>query len=427
MISIPLTDTLVPHVHTFANGRKLYYFPSDTELVKIDLLNEAGSAYQTQPLVAAATNKLFVGASEKMTAEQVSEFLDFRGIIIESNNTVLHSTTTFYTLSRHLDDLLPVIDDLVHIPAFPEREFNVYRRERKQKIMASQQKSSDMARRLFYEVLFGRNHPLGSYATPEDADRLNLDAVKQHFSSYYHAGQMNIVLAGHVDDRLLFSMENILGNNLSEKTKHATSPNARINSLAVKTQHTASLQMGHRDYLIAGAVQTSLRIGRVLPLQWDNPDYARLMLLITVLGGYFGSRLMSNLREDKGYTYGIYARTQIYRGVIVFYITADVAGTAADDAEKEILHELQRLVDEPVSDEELDLVRTVLAGDFLRSVDGIFERSSRFCDMLGTDITEQLTDNIRQVIKDTTPADLQRLAASYLSPGMMTVCRAGAL
>ena len=151
MISIPLTDTLVPHVHTFANGRKLYYFPSDTELVKIDLLNEAGSAYQTQPLVAAATNKLFVGASEKMTAEQVSEFLDFRGIIIESNNTVLHSTTTFYTLSRHLDDLLPVIDDLVHIPAFPEREFNVYRRERKQKIMASQQKSSDM---FIDEVLF---------------------------------------------------------------------------------------------------------------------------------------------------------------------------------------------------------------------------------------------------------------------------------
>ena len=136
---------------------------------------------------------------------------------------------------------------------------------------------------------------------------------------------------------------------------------------------------------------------------------------------------MSNLREDKGYTYGIYARTQIYRGVIVFYLTADVAGNVADEAGKEIMHELQRLVDEPVPDEELDLVRTVLVGDFLRSVDGIFERSARFCDMLGTDITEQFTDNLREAILTTTSADLQRLAATYLAPQQMTVCRAGAL
>lgn len=136
---------------------------------------------------------------------------------------------------------------------------------------------------------------------------------------------------------------------------------------------------------------------------------------------------MSNLREDKGYTYGIYARTQVYRGVIVFYITADVAGSAACEAEKEIMYELQRLVDEPVSNEELDLVRTVLAGDFLRSVDGIFERSTRFCDMLGTDLDERFTDNLREAIQTTTPADIQRLAANYLAPEQMIVCCAGAL
>ena len=146
MISIPQTDTLLPQVHRLSSGRKLYCFPSATELVKIDFLTEAGSAYQSQPLVAAAANKLFSVASERMDAEQLSEFFDFRGILVESNNTVLQSSATFYTLSRHLGDLLPVLDDLVHAPAFPEREFDVYRRERHQKIMASQQKSSDMAR-----------------------------------------------------------------------------------------------------------------------------------------------------------------------------------------------------------------------------------------------------------------------------------------
>ena len=423
MISIPPTDTLLPKSHRMANGRKLYYFPSATELVKIDFLNEAGSAYQSRPLVAAAANKLYTVACEGMSAEQLSEFFDFRGIIVENNNTVLQSATTFYTLSRHLGDLLPVLDKLVHAPAFPEREFDIYRRERKQKILASQQKSSDMARRLFYEALFGINHPLGCYATPEDADSLTLEAVNQHYSNCYHPGDMTIVLAGHVDDRLLNAIDKYYGQDLSVETHLA----AAKNPLTIETQHAASPRTKRCDYLINSAVQTTLRIGRILPLRWDDPDYARLMLLVTALGGYFGSRLMSNLREDKGFTYGIYARTQIYRGVIVFYITADVAGNAAEEAEKEILHELQRLVDEPIRDEELDLVRTVLAGDFLRSVDGIFERSARFCDMLGTDITEQLTDNIRIAINETTAVQLQELAQRLLNPADMTVCRAGAV
>lgn len=417
MISIPQTDTLLPQVHRLSSGRKLYCFPSATELVKIDFLTEAGSAYQSQPLVAAAANKLFSVASERMDAEQLSEFFDFRGILVESNNTVLQSSATFYTLSRHLGDLLPVLDDLVHAPAFPEREFDVYRRERHQKIMASQQKSSDMARRLFYETLFGFDHPLGTYATPEDADRLSLEAVRKHYADYHRVGDMDIVLAGHIDDHLLAAIDDRFGHDTpSDSQKHLS-------------LHSSSLPFtpSHSQFSIPSSVQSTIRVGRILPLRWNDIDYARLTLLVTLLGGYFGSRLMSNLREDKGYTYGIYARTQIYRGVIVFYLTADVAGNVADEAEKEIMHELQRLVDEPVPDEELDLVRTVLVGDFLRSVDGIFERSARFCDMLGTDITEQFTDNLREAILTTTSADLQRLAATYLAPQQMTVCRAGAL
>lgn len=423
MISIPPSDSLLPHVHPLANGRKIFFFPSATELVKIDLLSEAGSAYQEHPLVAAAANKLFTVAGGTMDAEQLADFMDFRGIIVENNNTALQSTATFYTLSRHLDALLPVMDALVHSPSFPEREFDIYRRERKQKILASQQKSPDVARRLFYEALFGFDHPLGTYAVPEDADRLILSDIKKHYATYHKAGGLNIVLSGHIDDSLLAAMENLCRGTMPATDKRKTFSFKGLPCHANGRQKTPL----RSEAAIPGAVQATIRIGRVLPLAWNDADYAQLMLLVTLLGGYFGSRLMSNLREDKGYTYGIYARTQIYRGVIVFFITADVAGSAVDDAEKEIIKELQRLVEEPVADEELELVRTVLAGDFLRSVDGIFERSTRFIDMLGTDLDERFTDNLRTALATTTPAVLQRLAAAYLSPDAMTVCRAGAL
>lgn len=417
MISIPPSESLLPRTHRMANGRMLYWFPSQSiELVKIDLLSESGSAYQSHPLVAAAANRLYSVAGGGMSAAEVAEFFDRRGILVDSNSNVLHCTTSFYTLTRHLHELLPVVDGLAHSPSFPQEDFDIYRRERRQKIASLQMKSADMARRLFYATLFGANHPMGAYAVPDDADRLSLSAVRSHFAERHRPGDLTIILSGHVDDRLLQAIDDRFGHD---------SPSVGL----PRTTFVGTPQVPptRQDMPIAGSVQTTLRIGRVLPLAWDDPDYARLTLLVTVLGGYFGSRLMSNLREDKGYTYGIYARTQIYRGAIVFYITADVAGSAAKDAEKEIMHELQRLADEPVSDEELDLVRTVLVGDFLRSVDGIFERSTRFCDMLGTDLTERFTDNLRAAIQETTPADLQRLAATHLAPQQMTVCRAGAL
>ena len=134
---------------------------------------------------------------------------------------------------------------------------------------------------------------------------------------------------------------------------------------------------------------------------------------------------MRNIREDKGYTYGINARTQIYRGCIVFYITADVAANTADDAIGQVFHELEQLAHEPVSDEELTLVKNVLVGDFLRSVDGIFELSSRYCDMQANGVDERLTDNLRTAIKDTTATELQELAQRLLRVEDMTVCTAG--
>lgn len=421
MVEIPAISTLLPEKHHLSNSRTLYAFPSDsTELVKIDFLYEAGTGYQPQKLVAGAANNLYTVASREMDARQLAEFFDYRGIIVDNNSDVLHCSSSFYTLHRHLDALVPVLEGLVHRPAFPEEEFEVFKNKRRQKLLALRQQSSEVARRLYYTALFGPDHPLGRYADPEDADRLDLDTVKQFYEEYHRGGNMDIVVSGKVDDRLLTALDESFGHDTP------SDPQTHQPYLTLGSSNTQAIKQSNNQS-IKNAVQTTLRVGRILPLQWDDPDYAHFMILTTLLGGYFGSRLMSNLREDKGFTYGIYARTQIYRGVIVFFITADVAASAADAAEKEILYELQRMIDEPVSKEELDLVKVVLAGDFIRSVDGVFERAARFGDMLGTRVTEQLTENLREALESVTPQQLQQLATRLLRSDQLCVCRAGAL
>ncbi len=412
MIVLPATETLVPRVVSLGGGRAMQVFDSNIDLVKLDFLYEAGSLYQPQLLCAAATNKLMTVATEGMDANALSEFMDFRGVILEPNNTLTHSTLTVYMLRRYAADVLPVVADILQRPALAEDDFRLWQVNRRQELATIEQRTPDMAHRLFFNSLFGPKHPLGRYARVSDVDALALETVKNYFREHYGKGPCGIVAAGNVDDNLV----ELVGRYFGEMSR----PDAR--GADVKEVNVG----GRCEKKMDGAVQTSLRVGRFLPLKWDDPDYARLMLLVTALGGYFGSRLMTNLREDKGYTYGTYARTQLYRGAIVFYVSADVADGTAEAAVGEVMKELNRLCEEPMDEEELQLVKTVLVGDFLRSVDGVFERSTRYCDMLGASVTEQLTDNIRMAINETTAVQLQELAQRLLKGEDMTVCLAGA-
>ena len=417
MVSLPDTATLLPQEHPLATGGTLYAFPSaSTDLVKIDLIHEAGSAYQPQPLCAAAANRLFAVASDDMDARQVAEFMDYRGIVVDHNPDILTASTSVYFLRRYLDELLPVLQQLLLHPAFPQDDFEVFLSKRRQELQAMQRKTREVARRLFYQTLFGTDHPLGRYAEPDDADRLDRETVVCFFHRRYRSRQL--IVSGNIDAELIEKVTESLAPLQVEESK-----NPKVEDL-ISTFH---YQLSTIKVAVPGAVQTTLRVGRILPLRWDSVDYARFMLLTTLLGGFFGSRLMSNLREDKGYTYGIQAHTQIYRGVIVLYITTDVAASAADAAEEEIRRELQRLCDEPVGDDELAMVKTVLIGDFIRSVDGVFERSERLRSMLATDVDETFTDNLREALQTTTADHLLQLSRRFLQPADMLYCRAGAI
>ena len=208
---------------------------------------------------------------------------------------------------------------------------------------------------------------------------------------------------GYIDDALLTLADQYLSPVEEVPVAEPVLPAPHSNNQALKQSS------------IPNAVQSTIRIGRILPLPWDSTDYARFLVLNTVLGGYFGSRLMSNLREDKGYTYGIYSMTQIYRGSIVFFLTADVAAEATQSAVDEIFQEIKRLQQQPVTDEELDRVRNYMMGDLIRSIDGVFDISERYRHIAATHVTEQLTANLLDAILHVTPDQLQTLAQTYLT------------
>ena len=408
MLTPPSLAPLIPQQHRLSNGNILYYFPNDNlDLVKLDFTVEAGSAYQQLKSQAHAANQLFGEATTLHDAPTIAEFLDFRGIVVERMTDTCQGNISYYFLRKYADELFPLLREMFDHPEVTPQLFEAYVAQRRQKIAMGFQQTNYVARNRFYELLYGFDHPLGCYATVSDLDLLTLDSVYQFLRRHYSLAHAHIVLAGHVDEDLLTLADRYF------------SPEAPTGEHPVRLQLPAPAPVVSAEVspavLMPSAVQSSLRIGRVLPMAWHDPHYAQFMVLSTVLGGYFGSRLMSNIREDKGYTYGIYSQTQVFRDSIVFFITAEVAAHATQPAVQEVMCEIDRLQQQPIPEEELERVRNVMMGDFIRSIDGTFELSERYRQMYFTDVTEQLTTNYFDAVQHVTPAQLQALAQHLLT------------
>lgn len=421
----PLTSSsisregLEPLRHALPKGGWVNYFvDTHIDIVKIDFIFPAGSALQQKRLQATAAIRLVTEGTKQHSAREIAEFMDFRGIVIEKNIDEVSTTLTVYSLRRYLDDLLPLLREIIVEAAYPEEEFRLYVDKRKQHLLGEMMRTSVVARNLFYERLYGSEHPLGQHAIPEDFDKLTVEDVRSFHRDYLKPEDATIVVGGNVDELLLELFDKHFGDFATSASSLSSIeiPSPSVDSANLYTQ------IRHK---LPGAVQNTLRVGRILPMRWNDMDYARFMVLCTILGGYFGSRLMSNIREDKGYTYGIYSQTRICRGSLLFSIMTDVASDVADAALDEIMYELRRLCDVPVGEEELELVKRCMLGDFMRSVDGVFERSERYVQQMTAGIDESFTDNYFRAIDTVTPEELQHIAKQLLRPEELLIVNVG--
>ena len=407
---------LVPGCFVMRNGQTIAYFAdNNVELLKVDFVFEAGTALQEKKLQAASAINLVTEGSAHHSAREIAEFMDYRGIIVEKSNDEVSATLTLYFLPRYVEELLPVVAEMLFEPTYPEEELAIFVAKRRQKLLTEMQRTSFLARRRYYECLYGATHPLGSYAVPSDFDLLTVEDVRDFHDRYLTPSRMRIVIGGAVSESVLKAFDRVFGGMVAGSYDAIVLPNP------------ADAVRGLQRVEVPGAVQNTLRVGRRLPMRWEDREYAEFMVLSTVLGGYFGSRLMTNIREEKGYTYGINAVTQIYRGSLVFHIMSDVGADVAEPALDEVRKELERLCCEPVGEDELETVRRCMLGDFMRSVDGVFERSERYCQMLTSGVDERFTDNYMSVLEEgaVTPKRLQELAQRLLKWSEMTVVVAG--
>lgn len=414
----PLARVTLPPtaVHSLPSGARLHVLSNDAQpVVRLQVIFRAGKWQEPQPGLAQLTARMLLEGTATRTARQIADEVAFYGASLECDAGPDRATLTLYCLSRHLPALLPLVLDVLTEPSFPEAELDQQKTRTIQNVQVERQKTSYLASERFAETMFGPQHP---YGRPFDAaafEVLTAAQARAFHQAAYPLSAAEVFLCGDVTAQQQL---------VSEAFSRAAAP---APAAAAAPDFPTPLPAANAAPVyvpLAGSLQASLRLGRDWPTP-QHPDTHRLQLLVKVLGGYFGSRLMKNIREDKGLTYGIYAQSLAREHGSTLVIGTDVNGESADLAVREIQLELQRLQEELISEEELATVKNYMLGKFANELSTVFEQADKYRTTVLLGLPADYYAQFVEQVHNTDAATLQQLAQQYLTPKTMQVVIAG--
>ncbi len=403
---VEFSFSLPPIQHTvFSNNLPLYWLRAGTQQVaQVELVFPAGVWQEGKAAVAQATASLLKNGTAHKTAHQISEAFEQYGATLKTAAGDDWASLTLYALTKHLPILLPVLREVLLEASFPEEELRLYKQNNIQRLLVSLRQSDFVANQRIDAALFGENHPYGRFTREVALSALTREDLVQIHRSHYMLSGAKVFAAGAIGDAEIELINTIFGSLPTDASSTTANPeNAQTQPAADRVQRITNDPNG---------MQGAIRIGRTFPNR-QHPDFTPMVVLNTVLGGYFGSRLMSNIREEKGFTYGIYSSVQpmLHGGSMIIHTEA--GREVCEAAVTEVWKEMKVLQEETISEEELRLVKNYLLGGLLGELDGPFQLLNRWKTLILNGFSgERFHKNI-ETYKAIDASTLQTLAQKY--------------
>ena len=383
------------------------------EILKLEVVYFGGRPFEEKKLVGRATAQVLKEGTLHHNAQQIAETIDFYGGSISTPVYLDTSNIVLFCLKKHFEKLLGLLSEILHEPIFPKEELQTFIRNGQQRLQIDLTKNEVVAYRKITEFIFGEEHPYGYNSVADTYLNLQQKDLQAHHKKNYTDGNCMLFLSGKMDKETIETLNKFLGQSRS-LGKSVPKSMPKINSAVQK------IKIENKD-----SIQTAIRIGRRMFTR-KHKDYNGMFILNTLLGGYFGSRLMTNIREDKGYTYNIFSSldTMLYDGY--FMIGTEVGNDYVEATIKEIHKEFELLQNELVGEEELKMLRSYLLGNLLSSLDGPFNVSEIIRTLAVEDIPFEAFEAFVQTVKTISAKELQRLAQKYLDKDKMWEVLVGA-
>jgi zinc protease len=387
--------------YVLKNGLPVYYINTpDCNVLRVDFVFNAGLRNQKQAGQATASGTMLSEGTSKYSAKELADALDNYGAYFQTKTHVDDAQISLYCLPKFLPQSMEYVLAVLTDCTFPERELETYKTNSIQRFLVNSQRNSFLNRRAFYSSIFGNTNAYGAPINKGDYESISRGTVSSFYQENYLPGIKYVLVSGQADGAILGLLDSFL----------SSLPHQPAEASPVILDETTSENLFIENNV---SVQSAIRIGRKL-FGRKHPDFKKMQVLNMALGGFFGSRLMKNIREEKGLTYGIYSTMESYWDSGAFYVETEMNNELRETGRIEILNEIAKLRNELLPDSELSLVKNYLLGSFLRSIDGPFSVADRYKMLIDYGFTYQYYQDFVDTIKGISASELCALANTYL-------------
>lgn len=408
-VSHKIDNLYIPdiEIYQWSNGTKVCEINMGSqEILKIEVVHLAGRSKEDFPLISRAASSLLKDGCGNKSSADIAEEIDFLGASIKTASNMDLAYTSVYTLCKHADKIIPLLHEMYQRPTYAEDEIEKFKKLNIQKLKEELTKNEVITYRQITEEIFGKNHPYGYNSLEADYLAIERNKILNHFQDYYGTDNRYIFISGKINDTIRKQIAEFFGVDHKPSKVHPFKPvttdgiGKKIN-LYSKNEHQSTLKMGFRLF------------------ERNHPDNAPFFLLNTILGGYFGSRLMMSIREDLGYTYDIFSSMDqmLYDGC--FYISTEAAPEYMTPLVKEIYNQMDILKQDLVSAHELNMVKNYLMGNFMNMLDGPMNVSTFAKTMVLTGKHTKDFNGFVSELNNITAEDIMRVAQKYFDENKM--------
>lgn len=379
------------------------------DTAKIDLYFDAGKIKGPNGESSFVNGLLLSGTLDK-TSTEINRQISSLGGFFESGIAMESAALSIYCLRENISEIVTIVLDAIANVTFPEDELIEYKNDRKQRHNINMGKVSFLAQREFQMRMFSSDKDYSKVTDLEDIEVIQREQLIDFHKQHYLLGLTKAFIVGNIEEQEVNSIIN------------------QLKSFAIPEHTSFKNEMnnasGEFHVIKENALQSAIRIGKIL-FNKTHEDYLDFLILNTIIGDYFGSRLMTNIREDKGYTYGIGSSVVEFSKFGYFIIATEVGSDHREAAINEIKMEIERLQEELVTPIELELVKNYMLGQLLKSADGPYAMSDLFLSAMiqGKDLS--FYNEAIQSIHDITPLRIRDLARKHLNWESFTVVSAG--
>lgn len=379
------------------------------EIIRIALICSGGTADVANPSVPWIAGRLQSEGTTRLNGTQIAEIIDSKGSWMTNSVAHHYSSTTFFALPAHVDDILSVMADIIFRPTFPEDELAIAIAKGAANARMRQSTVRYQSALLSNLTTFGADHPMARPLSPEAIESLTRENIQSFRNRFYSPDNMTLFVTGNITPEPESAINRYFG---------AIPPSPSAEKITIEPFRPEA--PGIRTHRMPHARQSAVTM--TLPsIPRSHPDYIPLRLTLIALGGYFGSRLSQRIREELGLTYGITAALLGYEEGGVAQISTECNSDAVERLIKETSAEIRRLVTDPPSQEELSRICQAETASLLEIVETPFAVTEFYQVLHTTGLPESYFNDRLEAARTLTPDTISRLAATYLNPDNLII------